>query len=52
MLFDYDLSTVVVILRELTLGIFLHIHIISWDNFDRRWIYFEQVLRVPDLKKF
>ena len=39
-------------LQNMSVDISEHPGIISWDNIDKRWIYFEKFLRGPALTKF
>ena len=48
-LFDHEGTTVVGILRVITVEIFEHPNIKYCDEIDHRWMYFEQVLRGKDL---
>ena len=51
-MFYHERPIVVGVLCNLTVWILEHLNITSWENIDQRWIYFEQALRVSDLKKF
>ena len=51
-LFVHEVPTIVGVLRDLTVRVFEHLNITSWDKIDCRQIYFEQLLRGPDLKHF
>ena len=42
----------VIVIRDLMVGIFKHLNITSWDMFDHIWMSFEKSLKEYALNKF
>ena len=49
--FDHEVTTIVVMVRDLTVGILNNLNIIYWDKINKRWTYFDEFLRVYALEK-